>query len=290
MRTPGDMPPPRRVNPNPGFSRGRVWLVALGVALFVLLTSLRGIAGFYTDYLWFDSLDFTGVFTGILGTKIGLGAVFSLIFFVVLWVNLFIADRLAPQFRPVGPEEEVVERYHELVGDRTGLVRTILAAVFALIAGAGVSSRWNDWILFTNARDFGVDDPLFNTDIGFYVFQLPFLTFLIDWAFAALVIVAIVTAITHYLNGGIRFQGAAQRVSVQVKAHLSVLLGALALLRAAAYWLQRYELTLSNRGTVDGATYTDVNAQLPALELLALISLAAFVLFILNIRRRGWIL
>jgi uncharacterized membrane protein (UPF0182 family) len=267
-----------------------VWLVALGVALFVLLTSLRGIAGFYTDYLWFDSLDFTGVFTGILGTKIGLGAVFSLIFFVVLWVNLFIADRLAPQFRPVGPEEEVVERYHELVGDRTGLVRTILAAVFALIAGAGVSSRWNDWILFTNARDFGVDDPLFNTDIGFYVFQLPFLTFLVDWAFAALVIVSIVTAITHYLNGGIRFQGAAQRVSVQVKAHLSVLLGALALLRAAAYWLQRYELTLSNRGTVDGATYTDVNVQLPALELLALISLAAFVLFIINIRRRGWIL
>ncbi len=290
MRAPGDMPPPRRVRPNPGSSRRRIWLVAVGIALFVLLTSLRGIAGFYTDYLWFDSLDFTGVFTGVLSTKVGLGAVFSLIFFVVLWVNLFIADRLAPKFRPAGPEEEVIERYHELVGSRTGLVRTALAGVFALIAGAGVSSRWNDWILFTNAGNFGIDDPQFGTDAGFYVFQLPFLTFLVDWAFAALVIMAIVTAIAHYLNGGIRFQGAGQRVTVQVKAHLSVLFGALALLRAAAYWLQRYELTLSTRGTVHGATYTDVNAQLPALELLTLISLAAFVLFIINIRRRGWIL
>ncbi|MDP8954160.1 MAG: UPF0182 family protein [Actinomycetota bacterium] len=264
--------------------------MALGIALFVLLTSLRGIAGFYTDYLWFDSLNFSGVFTGVLGTKVGLGAVFSLVFFVLLWVNLLIADRVAPSFRPAGPEEEVIERYHELVGARTGLVRTGLAGAFALIAGAGVSSRWNDWILFTNARDFGIDDPLFGTDVGFYVFQLPFLTFLVDWAFASLVIIAIVTAVAHYLNGGIRFQGAAQRVTTQVKAHLSVLLGVLALLRAVSYWLQRYELTLSTNGTVDGATYTDVNARLHALNLLILISLAAFVLFIINIRRRGWIL
>jgi uncharacterized membrane protein (UPF0182 family) len=289
MRAPGDLPPrPTRLRSAP--SRSRVWLVVLGAALFVLLTSLRGIAGFYTDYLWFDSLDFAGVFTGVLSTKVGLGAVFSLLFFAVLWVNLFIADRLAPRFRPAGPEEEVVERYHELVGNRTGLVRTVLAALFAFVAGAGVSSRWEDWILFTNARDFGFDDPLFNTDVGFYVFQLPFLTFLVDWGFASLVIIAIVTAVAHYLNGGIRFQGAAQRVTTQVKAHLSVLFGLLALLRAASYWLQRYELTLSTRGTVDGATYTDVNAQLPALNLLILISLAAFVLFIINIKRRGWIL
>ncbi|MBA3955453.1 MAG: UPF0182 family protein [Acidimicrobiia bacterium] len=289
MRPPGDLPP-RPIRKGAAPSRGRVWLVVLGAALFVLLTSLRGIAGFYTDYLWFDSLNFAGVFTGVLSTKVGLGAVFSLLFFAVLWVNLFIADRLAPRFRPAGPEEDVVERYHELVGNRTGLVRTVLASLFALVAGAGVSSRWDDWILFTNARDFGIDDPLFNTDVGFYVFQLPFLTFLVDWAFASLVIIAIVTAAAHYLNGGIRFQGAAQRVTTQVKAHLSVLFGVLALLRAASYWLQRYELTLSTRGTVDGATYTDVNAQLPALNLLILISLAAFVLFIINIRRRGWIL
>ena len=287
MRSPTDLP---RRPPPASPSRGRVGIVVLATAAFLLLTSLRGIAGFYTDYLWFDSLGFTGVFTGVLGAKILLGLVFSLIFFALLLSNLVIADRLAPSFRPPGPEEEVVQRYHEVVGDRTGLVRLGVAALLALVGGAGVSSRWNEWILFRNSRNFDVADPLFETDVGFYVFELPFLSFVVDWAFASIVIITIVTGVAHYLNGGIRFQGAAQRVTVQVKAHLSVLVGLLALLRAVGYWLERYELTFSSRGAVDGATYTDVNAQLPALNLLILISLAAFVLLIVNIRRRGWIL
>jgi uncharacterized protein len=287
MRTPADLPRRRGGGIGTG---GRVGLIALAVALFLLLTSLRGIAGFWTDYLWFDSLGLAGVFTGVLGARIVLGALFTGLFFVLLWVNLLIADRLAPRFRPPGPEEEVIERYHEIVGGRTGLVRAGVALLFALIAGVGVSGQWNSWLLFVNAQDFGTTDPQFGMDIGFYVFRLPFLTFLVDWAFASFVIIAIVTGVAHYLNGGIRVQGAAQRVTPQVKAHLSVLLGVLALLRAAGYFLARYELSFSTRGTVQGATYTDVNAQLPALFLLILISLAAFVLFIVNIWRRGWVL
>jgi hypothetical protein len=267
-----------------------VWLVVLAVALFILLTSLRGIAGFYTDYLWFDSLEFSGVFTGVLRSKLLLGLLFTVVLFAVLWASLLIADRLAPRFRPTGPEEELVERYHELIGERTGLVRLLVSALFALILGTGVSGQWDKWILFVNARDVGRVDPQFDTDVGFYLFRLPFLSFLVDWAFAAMVVVLLVTAVAHYLNGGIRVQGPGQRVTPQVKAHLSVLLGVLALIKAAGYWLQRYELNFSTRGAVDGATYTDVNAQLPVLYLLILISLAAFVLFIVNIWRRGWAL
>jgi len=287
MRVPSDMPRPRRERIG---TRGRVGLVLLAVALFVVLTSLRGIAGFYTDLLWFDSLGYRGVFTGVLGAKITLTALFSALFFVLLWVNLFIADRLAPRFRPAGPEEEVIERYHELIGNRTVLVRTVVSVVFALIAGAGVGGQWRDWILFTHSQNFGVKDRQFHTDVGFYVFKLPFLQFLVNWAFASVVIVLIVTAVAHYLNGGIRLQGALQRVTPQVKAHLSVLLGLLAVIKTAGYYLQRYQLTFSTRGTVNGATYTDVKAQLPALNLLILISVAAVVLFIVNIWRRGWVL
>ena len=287
MRVPSDLPRPRRDRIG---SRGRVGLVLLAVALFILLTSLRGIAGFYTDLLWFDSLGFRGVFTGVLGAKASLTVLFSVMFFVLLWLNLFIADRLAPRFRPAGPEEEVIERYHDLIGQRTGLVRAAVSVVFALIAGAGVGGQWNDWILFTHAKSFGVKDAQFHKDVGFYVFRLPFLSFLVNWFFASIVIILIVTAVAHYLNGGIRVQGAAQRVTPQVKGHLSVLLGLLAIIKAAGYWLQRYQLTFSTRGTVNGATYTDVHAQLPAIHLLILISVAAFVLFIVNIWRRGWVL
>jgi uncharacterized membrane protein (UPF0182 family) len=289
MRPPEDMPRrPRRAPRQAG--RGRTWLIVGAVVLFFLITSLRGIASFYTDYLWYDSLGRSEVWRGVLGAKIALAAIFTAAFFAVMWVNLVIADRLAPPFRPAGPEDEVIERYHELVGGRVGMVRATVSGLLALIAGAGVSSEWNSWLLFTHAKDFGIKDPQFDTDIGFYVFRLPFLTFLVGWLFAALLIVLIVTAVAHYLNGGIRMSAQHNRVTPQVKAHLSVLLGLLALVKAVGYWLQRYELTTSARGFVDGAGYTDVKAQLPAINLLLLIMVASFVLFIINIWRRGWTL
>ena len=287
MRAPTDMP---RRPPRTSSRRGRTILVVAAVALFLLLTSLRGIAGFYTDYLWFDSLDRSAVFSGVLGAKLALAGIFTGAFFVLLWVNLVIADRMAPPFRPAGPDEEFLERYHDVVDPRIGWVRAGVSLLLALIAGAGVSGEWDSWILFTNGGSFGVDDPQFDTDIGFYVFKLPFLSFLTGWLFAALLIVLIVTAVAHYLNGGIRVASVGQRVTPQVKAHLSVLLGMLALVKAAGYWLQRYDLATSTRGYVDGAGYTDVKAQLPAINLLLLISLASVALFIVNIWRRGWTL
>jgi uncharacterized membrane protein (UPF0182 family) len=288
MRSPQDMPRSSRRRRLSG--RGRIVLLVSLVALFVLVTSLSGIARIYTDYLWFDSLDLNSVWRTVLGAKAALAAIFISVFFLMMWVNLVLADKFAPGLRPAGPEEELLERYHDVVDRRAGLIRVVTSLVLAVVAGAGASSQWNDWILFTNRVDFGIKDQLFNTDIGFYVFQLPFLTFVVSWLFAALLIVLIVTAVAHYLNGGIRLQTQGERVSPQVKAHLSVLLGILALVKAGDYWLQRYELTLSTRGTVDGATYTDVNAQLPALYLLLMVALLSFVLFIINIRRRGWVL
>jgi uncharacterized membrane protein (UPF0182 family) len=286
MRAPTDMP--RRPPRTPG--RGRTALVVGAVLLFIVITSLRGIAGFYTDFLWFDSLHLAGVWKGVLGAKLALAAIFTATFFLLMWVNLVIADRLAPPFRPGGPEEEFIDRYHEIVAGRTAWVRAGTSVLLALIAGPPVAGEWNSWLLFTNGGSFGVKDPQFHTDIGFYVFKLPFLSFVSGWLFAALLIVLIVTAVAHYLNGGIRVSARRNRVTPQVKAHLSVLLGLLALVKAGGYWLQRFDLTLSTRGFVKGAGYTDVKAQLPAINLLLLISVASFLLFIVNIWRRGWTL
>jgi uncharacterized membrane protein (UPF0182 family) len=289
MRAASDMPRrPRRLRIPSG--RGRTLIIVLVLGLFVLIASLRGIAGFYTDYLWYESLGQTGVWTRTLSAKGVLALIFVGAFFALMWVNLFIADRLAPVFRPAGPEEDLVERYRSLIGKRANLVRIGVSLVFAFIAGAGVSTQWREWLLFLNAQEFELRDALFDQDVGFYVFRLPFLEFLADWLLSGLMIVFVVTLVAHYLNGGIRLQSPIQRVTPQVKAHLSVLLGLLALVKAAQYWLQQYDLTTSTRGFVNGAGYTDVNVQLPAIRLLLLISLFALVLFIVNIFRRGWVL
>lgn len=262
--------------------------IALAVLFFGLIVVWNG-AGIYTDYLWFDSVDHTSVWSGILQTRILLAVAFTGAFFVVLLTNLIVADRLAPRSLG-GAEDEMLQRYQEMFSAASGKGRLAVSAAFALIAGAGVSSRWTEWMLFSNSVDVGIEDPLHGVDLGFYMFRLPFLSFVADWAFASLIIVLILTGIAHYLNGGIRVQQPMQRVTPQVKAHLSVLLGALALVRAFDYWLQRYELTISTRGTVDGALYTDVETKLPAISLLMLISVFAFGLFIYNIRRKGWAL
>ncbi len=272
--------PPRRLRVMAG--------VALAVLFFGLIIIWNG-AGIYTDYLWFDSVDHTSVWSGILRTRILLAVTFTAAFFVVLLANLIMADRLAPRSLG-GAEDEMLQRYQEMFSAASGKGRIAVSAAFALIAGAGVSSRWTEWMLFSNSVEVGTEDPLHGIDLGFYMFKLPFLSFVADWAFASLIIVLILTGIAHYLNGGIRVQQPMQRVTPQVKAHISVLLGALALVRAFDYWLQRYELTISQRGTVDGALYTDVETKLPAISLLTLISVFAFGLFIYNIRRKGWAL
>jgi len=287
VRAPSDLP--RRRQPKPRTShRGRIALIVVVALVIALFLSAQGIASFYTDYLWFDSLGFGKVFTGVLKARIALAVIFSLAFAALLVVNLFVADKLAPRVRAPGPEEQFIERYQSLVRRRGWLVRGIVALILGLIAGVPVAGQWRDWLLFTHATKFDVKDPLFGVDVGFYVFRLPFLTFLVEWLFAAVVIVLIVTLVAHYLNGGIRLQAQGRRVTPQVKLHISVLLAALALLRAAGYWLDRYQLVFSTRGAVDGATYTDVKAQLSALNVLMLISLLAAVLLIINVWQRGW--
>lgn len=281
------------IHPRKGRLRrnGRFIVLAVIVALLFGLFSLRGVASFYTDYLWFDALNRASVWRQVLGAKIVLTLIFGAFFFVVMWVNLLISDRSAPTHRPPGPEEELISRYHAVVGGRYFLVRTVVSFLFAAIAAAGVPGQWEEWLLFVNRKEFGISDPQFGADIGFYVFQLPFLSYVVGWAFAAFVIMLIVTALSHYLNGSVRVSViGGERAKPIVKVHLSAILAVLALIKAADYWLARYELTTSTRGVLDGAFYTDVNAQLPALYLLIAISLCAVVLLVVNLWRRGWTL
>ncbi len=247
-------------------------------------------AGFYTDYLWFDSVGFGSTWRGLLWARFAPTAVFTILFFVLMLVSLTVADRLAPRTRTMGPEDELLARYQQSVGPYSGRIRIAVAAFFALVTGGSVTSQWQQWILFTNAKSFGIKDPQFHKDVGFYVFRLPFLTFLFDWLFAALIIILIVTAVAHYLNGGIRLQSPFQRVTPQVKAHLSVILALMALVKTAQYYYARFQLDFSTRGVVEGASKTDVAAQLPALNLLMVISIVAAALFVWNIWRRGWVL
>ena len=279
--------PQRRSGSRSGNRRRNLLLAAASAVVFLLLFS-SGIAGVYTDYLWYDDLGASQVFTRVLRARFLLIGVFLATAFLLVWGNLRIGERLSPKGPRRGPDDEVVQRYREAVGSHAGKVRLAVAAVLALMMAVGVAGRWEDYLLFRNQAPFGTKDPQFNRDVSFYVFDLPFRTFVVNWLLFALILTALVTTAFHYLNGGIRLQAGAQRgATPQVKAHISVLLASYAFVKAYSYWLDRFELVYSRRGFAQGAFYTDVKARLPALGLLTLISLAAGVLLLANIYRRG---
>ncbi len=269
----------------------RRWPTIIAVVVLAILLFSRFLATLWTDYLWYQSVDQTGVWRTLIFTRVGLVIAASLIAFGLFWVNLWLVDRLSPRRRlPAGtPEEELLARFQEWIEPRVSRVRFGISAFFGILLGLSGSVWWQEWLLFRNGESFGIDDPIFNNDLSLYVFQLPFYNVLFGWFFQLLLVIAVVSASIHYLNGAVEFSFN-RRVEPGVKVHLSVLFASLAVLKAAGYALNRWELLFSDRGQVFGASYTDVNAQLPALNLLVLISLVAAVILLLNLRFRGWTL
>lgn len=256
--------------------------------IFAIFLSAKSLSAFFVNVLWFDSLNRTDVYWGILRSKAELGLLFSFILALAFWVNIFITDRLAPATLPNTPQDLAIGRVRDITSKRKGLVRLVVSIVFGLMIGLPMSSHWEEWVLFRNHQSFSIDDAQFNTDVGFYMFRLPFLESVVSWAFSALIMVVLITLVSHFLNGSIRPQDKINKMSAQSKVHISVLLAAAALLRAANYWLSRYNLTRSSRSVVEGALYTDINAQLPAINLMILVSVAVAILLLWNIRQKGW--
>ncbi len=286
MRTPQDFS--RKI---PRASRRvRIALIVVAVLIIVAVFSLRGLAILWTDYLWFDSVHFQSVFRTIIATEIVLSVVFIAILFLLIFASLTVASRLAPRPDEMGPVTELVAKYRTFAASRAGRLRVLAAAVFAVLGGIGADRQWKTWDMFRYQVSFGVVDPQFHKDVSFYVFELPFINFLIGWAFDATVVLILLTAVSYYLNGGIVLQARYERVKPAVKAHLSVLLGILALIKAVAYYYNRLSLVLSRSHIVDGATATSVHASAPAKFLLMVIAVIAAVLLLANIRQRGWVL
>src|SRR2546421_10452700 len=258
--------------------RGRVTLIVLA-AVVLLFMFLGWLVNAWTDYLWFSEVHYTGVFTRVLWTRVGLFLVFGALIALIVWFNLWLAYRVRPLLRPHSAERQSLARYRMLLTPRFGLWIGILAGIVGFFSGIAAQGRWSQWLLFANRQNFGVKDPQFHLDIGFYVFDYPFWRYLIGVGFTAVVLCVLGSLAVHYLFGGVRLQGAGERMTGGARAHLTALGAAFVLLKAVAYFLDQRGLVLShNRGTgLVGAGYTDVQALLPAKEILAYISVVVAV-------------
>ncbi|HUY17053.1 MAG TPA: UPF0182 family protein [Acidimicrobiales bacterium] len=285
MRSPTDVPQrPRRL----GRLSRRFWIGLIVVVLLVGFLSLRNLAVLWTDQMWFSSVGLSSVFSTLFFVKVGLGFTFGAIFFFIMWGNLLLTDRFGARDLSFEPEDEVVRRFQNVVRPYAKRVYAAIAVIMGLVAGLNATGQWQKYLLFSHAQSFHKVDPVFHKDLGFYVFTLPFVSYVITWFLVVLIFALLVTTGFHFLNGGIRTTRVTPRVAPRVKAHLSVIGAAIALMKAAGYLIAKWELVNSNNGYVQGATYTDLHARMPALTILFYLSLAATAILLYNVRSRGW--
>ncbi len=277
--------------PNLNFNRRRRGPLPIVIAILVVASvALVSLSGFYADWLWFKSVDFTEVWSTILLTKATVFVVAGFATSLIITLNIYLAFRKRPLYVPLTVEADNLERYRSQIEPIRRLVLAGLSLVLFYFGGSSGSQLWDTWLLFKNSTPFGVTDPQFGLDISFFAFKLPMYQALVAWGISTLVFAIIGSAIVHYLYGGIRPQVAQERTTVSARVQLSVLLGLVVLLKAGAYWLDRYALALKDNKLITGLTYTDVNALLPAKAILTGIAVICSLLFFANIVRKSWLL
>tara|TARA_B100001939_G_scaffold331838_1_gene330289 strand:- start:1203 stop:4007 length:2805 start_codon:yes stop_codon:yes gene_type:complete len=270
--------------------RGLSFVVFIAVIGFSVA---RAIATFFTNYLWFDSVNLNSVWIKILLTKSSLVVATSLVAFIFIFTNLKLAVRATPVMDIFESFEldDPLSRFRAWTNERFLRYRLWGSIGLSIFLGAGASQLWEQVLLFINQKPFGITDPIFQADISRYIFGLPLYRLFVSWGFQLVIFTSIIISLFFVATGALQLkQGRLPEVSSGAKAHLSVLLAFIALLKAVAYRLDSMELLYSTRGKVFGASYSDVVAHLPALNLLILISLFGAILLLVNIKRRGWLL
>lgn len=248
------------------------WAVAI---IAVLLFVGPMLVGFYTDWKWFGAIDYRGVFTTTLVARIVLFILFAVVAGGVVFAAGFVAWRGRPDSIDFSDLNSPVYQYRRSIEKTMGLFLKVIPILVGAVAGLLGQASWREFMLFLNGQDFGVKDPQFQRDLGFYAFQLPVWNIVVS-AFSMLLMVCFLLALfSHYILGGIRIGNRAAGVrgfiSRPARLQLAVTAGLWMILQVVGYWLDRYQLLYNQHSLFTGGSYTDINAYLPAKIILMVI-------------------
>ncbi len=263
----------------PTISKRAKRVLIVVVSLVVLAILWFQFVGLYVDYLWYGEVGFRQVFTTQLVSRLVLFLVAGLGAGSLLLLTMLLAYRSRPVFVPTAATNDPLAPYRTVVAARPKLFGIGISALIGIICGLSAQGQWETVQLFLHGGSFGQRDPQFGHDVGFYVFKLPMIQMLLGWLFVITAICFFVALAIQYIFGGIRLQGAGRRVTSAATLQLSLLIGAFVLIKAVQYWFDRYDLMFSDRNGITGASYTDVNALLPAKIILMVIAVICAVGF-----------
>ncbi|MHB2252434.1 UPF0182 family protein [Corynebacterium aurimucosum] len=248
------------------------WVVAI---IAVLLFIGPMLVGFYTDWKWFGAIEYRGVFTKTLIMRIVLFVLFGLVAAAVTYVAGLIVWRGRGDSMDMADFNSPVYQYRKSIESTMRVFLKVIPVLVGVVSGLLGQANWRTVMLFLNSHDFGVTDPQFNHDLGFYAFRLPVWSMLVSAGSMLVAVCFLIALVGHYILGGIRLGNRAAGVrgslSKSARTQLAVTAGIWMLLQVAGYWLGRYELLYNQHSLFTGGSYTDINAYLPAKIILMII-------------------
>jgi uncharacterized membrane protein (UPF0182 family) len=256
-------------------------------AVLVLLIFFGQALSLYTDWLWFQEVGFTQIFITVLTVKLALTLLFGGLFALILYSNIRLAARAPSGVRFLDQENIIELPSPELVDPLLRRLLVPIALLLGLLAGPQAAAHWESLLLYFNSVPFGIEDPLFGRDIGFYVFRLPALSSLYHWSIFTLALTILVTAFTYLVYRGIQYGPRGLFLTERARSHLLYLIALFLAVKSGGYLLDAFELLYSSRGVTFGASYADVYANLPVLRILALLALVGAALALFQLSRPG---
>ncbi|MBO4547674.1 MAG: UPF0182 family protein, partial [Abditibacteriota bacterium] len=265
-------------------------LKPLIIILVILLVCGGSLIGLYTDWLWFRSLEYQSVFTRMLSSKIELGIASGLVFFLIIYVNLWIAKKYTPVHDSAFADMPTLGKIGRLLRRATGLFIFAVSIIISVAIGLQATVHWNDFLFFMHPTSFGQTDPVFHRDIGFYVFTFPFIKYLYGWLFGSLAFSAILTAVFYYSLSAISFLDGNLEFRPFAKKHLLTLVALGFLMRSCGYIIAMYELLFKSKDSsiFTGASYTAVKVGIPCLWIMLAVCAAACVITFVGRGSRTW--
>jgi hypothetical protein len=271
------------------------WIIALFViALLIIIFTGSQI---YTDWLWFKNLGFSGTFVTMFFTNFWLRLVIGIIFSIFIFLNLSFTKKPLINFLNYDKGDNVESLFkgnYGYLGDwltskRLNYIYILGSIILGFLFSSINQDLWKIVLNYLNRTPFGTTDPIFNRDIGFYVFSLPFLNFLREMGMVLVILTLIVTGVIYTIASGISSLNDMKfKLSGRAKGHLTILLILFLLLKALGYRLSMYNLLFSPRGVVFGAGYTDIHANLLGLKILFVIALLIAVLLFVNLFKKSY--
>ncbi|HHU75538.1 MAG TPA: UPF0182 family protein, partial [Firmicutes bacterium] len=259
------------------------------LSLFFLLAIGIWVINLYADWLWFCNLGYEAVFMKTFLASWGVRLAAWLLFFLFFYINLFFTRKSLSTFPNPRFKEQIesgnLGRF--FAPKRITMIFLGASLIISFFYSASAGSMWMPTQQFINGVAFGIREPIFQRDVSFYIFQLPFLRLLYTYLQTMVILTLVVAGIIYFISSPTVQVGRRISFVPQIgQGHLSLLLAFSFLLKAGDYRLKMYELMLSPGGVTFGPGYTDINANLPALWILFLLAVLIAGLLVFNIFRR----